>query len=349
MPELRDILKSGELDSAEFQSTKSPVLVWRGVYDGGDSLKGDVKREGAWTMVAVNDTVDAPAPFPVGGVEPALSGEVFADQSQIATVTMKHTYTMASSGWVNSMKVYVPAVGVNITHRLWISNITDINNPRVFQVLLPDLVADQWNIVPIGQEIGLAGEVFAVVLTASNASAETTYTGDWTKLAKSDATIPLAGQWVTNNARTKIRINVLDDLGVDRKTELMTSIPESVWRFVQDGDVSKLQSFVQISAPTDNTTYIEFDVTETEIGLGGRITNGLLSGLTLTIPIPEAVLYSEDTNYLTALPDFLTSLVPQLEFDGVPQTIGNSVFGIDFEFQRGSISPDWEVVAYAQG
>jgi len=349
MAELRDILKSGDLDSAEFQSTKSPVLVWRGVYDGSDSIKGDVKREGAWTMVAVNDTVDAPAPFPVGDVEPALSGEAFATQSEIATITMKHTYTMASSGWVNSMKVWVPAVGASITHRLWISNITDIDNPRVFQVLLPDLIPDQWNVVPIGQEIGLAGEVFAVVLTASNASTETTVTGDWTKLAKSDATVPLAGEWVANNARTRIRINVLDDLGADRKTELMTSIQESVWQFIQDGAGSKSQVFVQISAPIDGGTYVEFDVTETQVGLGGRVDNSALSGLTLTIPTSEAMQYSEDTNYTTPLPDFLTSLVPELQFDGVVQTIGNSVFGIDFEFQRGSISPDWEVVAYAQG
>lgn len=344
MAELRDILKSGEINDAVFHETKAPVMTWVGNYEGESSIKGDVKRDGLFTMLAVADTDDRPAPTPVGVPIAVIPNATLIGVDSSSTIQAQHTYVFSKDGIIRSIRLWVAEVGHTITHSLTVTNLTRPDNPTSVIIPLPVLVAGQWNTVAVGSTMAYAGASFIISYTVLNSDNVANIDGVWGMHAKSDTKVPLDGMWVLNKARNRIRIAKIDDNGVDRSAELELMIPSTKLTMVDVPTQNEYQAFLQTTAIIDGGTYYEFEAIET--ASDNRISNGELTYISMEIPIPEPTQYAVDSNYTTPLPTFLSALTPSLRLDGVEQPVVNTVFGIDFEFQNANVSEDWSIIAF---
>lgn len=338
------LTRMGVISDAKYMS-------WTGAWTSRTSqqyLTNEVTRDGKWTMIANKDTTDRASPQNNGAAVNILPVDpTWINSANVSTVSLVHTYKFAKGGWFQALRLWPDNVGVNIDNHLYVViQVGDLT--QVTEVSLPELVSGQWNVVALERRIVIPGAIVSFVYDTLNSASNTVLVGDWTQLSRGNNVEPATGEYVLNQGRTRIRIHKVDNDSVNRGVELLTSIPDTVWKIVEDNDPTRSQDFFQTTGPVDAGLYVEFNCIEVDQGINGRVNNDVLANFTIIIPIPLSTKYVEEVNYWdnpANIPEFLTSVTSIKEFNGVPQAIGNNVYGIDFNFQQALVSPDWDLVA----
>ena len=100
--------------------------------------------------------------------------------------------------------------------------------------------------------------------------------------------------------------------------------------------------------PVDFGTYAEIAVSL--INSSGTIATSANSDVTFSSPIPQPTTFILDNSYWNNFPPPSgVSVKPILEFDGVDQLPSADIaFGVDIQLQDGSISEDYDILAYSQ-
>ena len=84
-------------------------------------VKGDITRDGDWTMVANKNTSDRPAPQASGTEEDLLPPWTPTTQSARATYTVYNEWTVNTAGWIDQYGGDVLSANVGATHTITLS------------------------------------------------------------------------------------------------------------------------------------------------------------------------------------------------------------------------------------
>jgi hypothetical protein len=84
-------------------------------------LAQDMTRDGDWTMVALRNTTDRPAPQPTGNEEDLLPAWAPVARSVRATFTVANEFTLNTGGWIDQYGVDVNSQNANAVHAISLS------------------------------------------------------------------------------------------------------------------------------------------------------------------------------------------------------------------------------------
>lgn len=357
-----EALHQGEVDdeaqNARLDALEAAMLLrtrWVGTWvpDTTYELCDQVVDDG-WLMIANKQTIDRPAPQPVGDpVSDLPDTPAFVEQLYTGVVQAGTEYILEQSGWGKAIEVWAPEVGPNITYRVTLINFADPANPIATVINNPILTANDWTTLIVDSVGFSAGTKLQIYLEALNSSAETIVTGDWTRAANNNGqtTNPGLGNWGTRNNSAQLRINKTDLGSVDRTTELGTIDAGSTISIVDTTDPTKYMTWHIDGAPVDNAPgdatghYYWSDITYDGSGPNGEPDTGQDCTITATVPTPSPTKYEEiANNWPTNQPPWAT-VRGLLLFDNVAQAADDNAYGVRFTFQPAYISPDWDIQA----
>ena len=334
--ELDDVLNSDSVATGLFMSWMGPWV--EGLfYPRGSVVAGD-----GWQMVANTLTLEYPFPQSNGAPSYGLPSFTPATQNSESTVASGHKYTFSTSGWLTSLRVWVPATGGNINYRVLIVDVTDPAVPVTSVIEDPTLTAGQWTNLAFGQRLVPSGTILNIVVEALNSGGDTIVTGGWAFLGNSSGQ-PSGSGWNKASNNTSIRSDRRDLDRVDRYTELLGIVQGSTMQYVQTSDPDRSVTW-RVNSTTDFGNYVGWGVTLIAEGPAGQPTVSLPSTLTATIPVAQPTEYSEQAGSVPT-PTWAT-VTGILLFDGVDQTGDTNSYGTDVQFQPGAISADWDAVSF---
>jgi len=324
------------------------AVMWANVYQTGVEYSKDMMvRDNSWTMIANKLTHDKPSPIEIGSavsgftVDPTFASPIFT-----GTVVSGNTYTFTKSGWIKKVSIKVPAIGGDITYKLYVTNLTDPQNPVVTVIPLPTITAATWEVVLIDSLLVHIGSVLEMSLQAINSSSSTSVTGSWTCAGKNNNANPVDTQWNRDNANATVRVAKLDLDSTDRTSELLGVISGSTI-LINDAAAHSNYYEYTVTSVTESGNSIVYGVILEKTG-GTGPTQDVTTSFTATIPVAASTEYYEEIDY------FLTNTVPFASVKGhlkegytVATDADTCAFGIDLTFQEGSLSPDWDIVAHS--
>jgi len=302
-------------------------------------------RDGVWTMIANKNTYDKPAPVEVGVQEEGLPVDpTFVESSHTAIIVSGNKYVFSKSGWIQEVRIKVPAVSNDINYKLYNITIDSSGNVITSEIPLPSLTASVWTTVAIGSTLINAGKEIALLLQSINSGSSTVVTGGWTFTGNDNNNEPLVSSWNHNNANNSVRIHKTDLDTTNRTSELLGVVIGSTIVVHDTATPANVYSYT-VTSVTEGTASVNYGVILDSQG-GGGPTDGETTTITITIPVASATEVSAHVNYVVTHQPTFATVSGYLAVDGVSDgTEVNDAFSVDLLFQEGSLSPDWDIVA----
>lgn len=327
----------------------STAMFWRGPYQDNVSYDaGQVVTSLNWLMIANKTTSDRPDPQALGVPEwGATDSPTFATQSNTTLILSGNSYSFTESGWAETVRVWPPAIGANISYNLRLET-TQFGVTTKLNVPLSGLIANQWNEIAVQRLIISAGASVRVTLEALNSSATTSWNGTWAYSGTSASNAPGDKSWNRNSGHSILRIDKTDDADADRSADLAAVTADTVIRLDQISDLSRWHEY-NIQAPgTDMGDYFEFTVIQ--INAGANVQSGQACTVAATIPVPLGTSYVEQTNYWSGNPPSFGTVTGFLSFGGdvFQPGVFDTLFGTDLLLQKASVSDDWDFMSFTQ-
>lgn len=344
--DLTELYDQVDLLTHKTNSAPEGLVKWRGDYDENYIYQaGDFVRQNGWSAVANKRTIDSVEP-PVIGTANYLLGDAptWTQLNQDALVTAGQKYTFTQSTRITEIRVWPKNGGAGVTNKLITLDITDPNTPIYNEYLLTNLTPDEWQIVEAGNRLIPAGSTFIVALQTLNSSSNTTITGNWRYDGTSDNGTPDSQGWNKRNQNNIIRIDKTDLGSLDRSAELLAVTPQSTIEVIQTNSVGNNATYVVTTAPSDQGTYIEYQVTANETN--GTIDENASTTINIDTPIAAGVDYVSIPSYFPANEPNWANVDGFLAFDGVEQAVPNNIHGIDISGIIIEQSDDWDLVSY---
>jgi hypothetical protein len=302
-------------------------------------------RGGEYTMISNKITNEYPFPQPVGDPSYLMDNQAFINSSNTSVIYSGHTYTFTHPGYLSQIRVWAPELTADTNYRIVIANITDPANPIVETIPEPILNENNWTIIAANQIIVGAGTVLRIYMDALNSGSDTILpTYDWTYQGVQNTTQPPAMQWNRNNQHSILRINYLDELNIDRSSDLVQVTVGSVIRMSYSTDLAEFWEY-EVTSVTNTGTTFEYGVLLVNTG-GVGVPVAASTQWLASIPLAQPTQFANEANFwVSNEPDFAT-VEGFLEFSGVPQAgQADTGFGVDIRFQELELSDDWDVVA----
>jgi hypothetical protein len=314
---------------------------WRNEWASVQYYTGDTVNDTGWAMVANKDTTDRAAPQDNGSPSWDMPEvPAWADFAEIAIVGSGHTYAFSETVYINSVRVWVPVVGVGIFYRL-----TRVKSGLYTSVDLLGLIAGEWNVIGVDPRLVVAGEEVLFFLESSNSGADTTVTGGWTRDVNSNVNEPADESWNRNNAGTVLRIDFNDLNSTDRQTELEGIIIGSTITISETAIPSNFTEFHVLANPVTDITSVSYLVAITDSGAADP-TIGEPSTVTALVPIAQSTDFVGIINGWVGTEPIYANVTSFLSYDGIDQGVDpDNQYGISINVQRLTISPDWDVLS----
>ena len=323
------------------------------LYSRGDSSWGGdgteypawyVQNDSGWLMKSNKVTTDRPAPQALGNPTFIFPDTpAFVTQSFLGVVHAGLDITFTEAGWLETLRIYSPPIDADTNLRIIIADITDPNNILTEAIEEPIVNPNDWTILvrakrPVG--VGTKFRIFIDVLTSS---ANTEVTGGWN--AGGDKDIPATSEW-SHDKDNELFINKVDLDTVDRSAELLGIIINSTIRFSLTANPNVYREYRVTSAPIDAGAFVDWDVDL--IDEQGDIDDFIGDPTTMlaTIPVAQQTEYSEIVGYFPAGQPTWGTCTGYLSLNGVEQSVPSNGYGVDIEFQRATVSPDWDFLAF---
>ena len=144
-----------------------------------------------------------------------------------------------------------------------------------------------------------------------------------------------------------MRIDKTDLDTVDRSTELLGIITGSIIQFAVTANPADANIYTVLADPIDQGTYIEYSVSLNSTV--GTINVTDVTTMTADVPVAQATTFVYETDKFLVQPAFanITSFLQYGDVtQAVPATIG---YGVNFNFQQLSQSPDWDLILVGGG
>lgn len=303
----------------------------------GDYVKGisynenDVVVDGKWTMVALVDTEDRPAPIPIGSPYwnsglPTLPTWA-QNTANTSSLTVGQRYTASADNWLEGFRIFLPLVpDPNISIEAWIVVDPEGPNPQFQQLVAPIIpTAGGWVEFETGLAFVQAGRQFDMLLIYKNKGGIETESARW-QYKRDNGNNPPAGECWHSNAN-QMRFNTTPKSGSADITR------------VQVGDVIKAGGLTwevnSVNIPGNIATFIVAEDTRLqedeydfvfEIHVAGSIAHDVIVDHYSGDPGTQGV-YA-DAGYENAV-------------------LNENAYAIDIKVQDAYISNDWGFLAYS--
>ena len=163
--------------SFDTSPTGASPLNWLNVWVDGTYAKNDFVRDGSYAMIANKTTTDRPSPQNSGLATYSLDkATVLSDKSNTSIVTVVHTYTLISSGYVKAIEVYAPSWDLDAVTEITYKNLTSGAQETVYN---PRLNPGAWSVVATVNELMIAGTEFSIAFSFYNSQAANAIDGGW--------------------------------------------------------------------------------------------------------------------------------------------------------------------------
>jgi hypothetical protein len=307
--------------------------------------KGSYVRSGTYTAIANKLTLDSPAPQNIGDPAYVLPDPWVnaSTASNVSVVSCNHAYLFNTTGYVQRLRIHVPAVGDDIKYRLVIVDVTIPGAPVTTTIENPNVEAGVWSVIALANSGVAPGSNVIISLESLNSSATTDIDGGWTYQGATQTGAPQPQNWTIDNQRTTFRIDKTDLDGTDRSTELENVLPESIISVVETATPGLNSQYI-VTGVIDSGTYMDYAVI-LQNETGGGPTAGAVTTVEIDVPVPLATQYDEEANALPGVAPTWAAIATSLEYDGqdagAPDT---TMYGIDIEFQEAVVSPDWDLI-----
>ena len=302
-------------------------------------------RGAEFTMISNKITDEYPFPQTVGDPSYLMDSQAFINSSNTSVIYSGHTYTFTHAGYLSQIRVWAPQLTSDTHYRIVIADITDPANPIIESIPEPILNENNWTIIAANQVIVGAGTVLRIYLDALNSGSDTILpTYDWTYEGVQNSNQPSSMQWNRNNQHSVLRINYIDELSIDRSSDLAQVTVGSKIRMSESLDLTEYWEYDVTSVTNTGSTY-EYGVLLTDTGGSGVPVSASTQWLA-SIPVAQPTQFANEANFwVSNEPDFAT-IEGFLEFSGIPQAgQADTGFGVDIRFQELEVSPDWDVIA----
>lgn len=334
--EVERAFRDGDVALVQIQKAIDAMVVWGGPWLAGRTYrKNTMVLDSGWLMVAKAETTDRAAPLPIGS--PRWLLDDFGDPPPWVDRT-----AVAATRVLAGARAQIPSNNSIIAYRVWaeagnvyrVVFIEDVGAPGGGTVTLSDEVeaqVDGWvevELTPKFVTIGRTYDLFLLTRDPSVPSIDLTANWDYNRV--NNAT-PTAGN--INHANTGVmHINAVDGSAVNRSAYLANIGP---------GDQITAQGILwAVAAASQAGAVFTFVVTPTT-----RITNNGTYSFLFKDFQPAAIEYVEIVNGWVPYPTIqgLFSIT-----DYANAIVNENVYGIDVLIQPMDLSPDWEIMSYAE-
>lgn len=315
---------------------------WMGPWLSQAYAENDMVKDGDWTSVANKATSDRPAPQPDGPPENSI-GDTFTQDSDISIVKMVHEYTILQDGFLESLAINPAFWDFNV-----VTKITTVNSAsgETNIYLNPLMIAGEWNILRRTSMPVTIGSVFTVEFEYYNTTPASEIRGNWNSNIGVGA--PAVGEVNIDNASvpTSLVYSNTDGDAVDRTAALQGVVVNSIILITEAGDNNRFLHVKVSAVDTSQPTYTTYSVTV--IDVGNSIRNNKTTHNIIDVPISVPSEYNVAVDYYDGSnPVAFANIVTELYYDGVQQADVNDGYGINIGFQKATVSPDWDLVAYS--
>jgi len=343
------LLSKDEID-ASIADGAATRMRWMGAWQVNDTYEQfDVVTDGKWLMIANKQTVERPAPLPLGDPKTEfLDPATFVEGSFIGQVISGHDYVFSKPGFLEKIEVYLPEITGSETYEVYIVDRRDELNPVFSSLSVGAPLEGQWHTIAVGSLAVNAGSSISVYIVALNSSSSSQFSGYWNFAQQSNTYFPLAGELSWNLPNTFLRVNETDGNAASRVTELDTVVPGTHIE-IRSQNTPTTQITYNVTAILDAGDYREFTVTL--VSQTGVMDADEPCDVTFDVPVAGLTKYSEDANHwpTQGQPDYCT-VAGYLEEDGVVVAGSeNNAYGVRTTFQEYSVSDDWDFMSSAGG
>lgn len=310
----------------------SELVKWEGDYFPGLCVpKNTMVLDGQWTMISNKDTCEPAAPQPVGVPTYTLdeNDPGWGAQTPAATfLASGNLYTISVDGYLNKIRFYVGVQDPDVSYYVYLRVTDALGNSSSWNSdsYQPPVGWFEFGDIPV---LFLAGSTVDLILITENVGTTITQQATWDYTSDNNDVVPGAGEAHRRNNRTWVRFNKDSQAGTE--AWLSTVVPGT--------SINTPDSQWLVGTVTDGGTYYEFEITGP-----GNPTDGLTE---FTFIIPQDIpvqFYYENPGYWTANTFPNATVQGYLNIDGV-ETLDDTAYGIDGEFQYAFISEDWDLVS----
>jgi len=306
------------------------TMRWRGFWvTGREYKKHDVVRDGDWTMIALRDTYDRPAPQAIGQAAYIYQGSSPTGPITAKELTVGHRYIWAVSGWLSGWRAFTVAGNY---YRIF--SIVDPDGANEFaEILSFDATTTGWHEASLTPQFILAGTVFELWSAAQEPDpTPTIWTGNWDYGTPPNPGTPVSGSVVhANSLLSVLSIHKVDNDGGDRGAELLALDIGDI--FVGPGDLRW-----SVQGVADQGLYVDIAIAPAQQAVPDGVFNFSFETVTAT-PITTVI----DPDYYLGN----AGIDGRYRVDGGAVVVTQSAYGIDVEVQQAYISSDWALVAYS--
>lgn len=323
---------------------------WRGYWTATRYDKNDMVLDGTWLMVANKETLDRAAPQVTGPPQDGIVGDpAWSVPASTGVVYSGHKYTFIKGGRIAAVKVWVPSLGANIRHRVFIRDITfGEENAITTEIASEVTTEDSWVEISLGGQLVNFGAIIQIFVESQNVTGSTVTNANWTQ----DVDIfrpPPIGHWKRDFFQFNLfYIADIDDDSIDRSGLFAGLMIGDTIKFTDSVDSDKYITFELTDTPVEvvGEGYFNFRGTPVQQGPNGQPDESVLSLGEITEKITASIDYVEAVDYwLSNSIDFAT-VEGFVTIDGAQiVALENNAYGIDVIFRGGTLSPDWDLAA----
>ena len=317
------------------------VMSWLGEYVPGTIYHaGSVVLDGAWTMIALVESEDRPAPQAFG--DPAWESELgdtpawTSTQTAATTIISGQRYAWFDAGWIRRARLWIPVAAADREHELWMV-FNPTTNPRYQQLIgafTPTTTG--WLTVGLGETPIPEGTVFDLLLvTEGTSGTPSSFSAPWDY--KQSGGNPSEGEINHQGNGWDMRVNHIDDNDSNQQANLES---------VQVGGTISAGGFtwtvLLVDPRGDHTRYTVDPATRISENTY-TFTFEWLSAITLD--------YVYITDWYNADHETHAEIKGYFSDEGYDPSdlskLNENAYGVDIEVQDAYISPDWDFLAHS--
>jgi hypothetical protein len=306
------------------------MMRWRDSWvQGREYKKHDVTRDGAWTMVALRDTYDRPAPQPIGQPLYRYQGSSPTDSITAKELVIGHRYTWGVSGWLSGWRVW--SVAGNYYRIFSVADPDGANEGA--EIVSYEASTTGWYEATFAPQLILPGSVFELWAAVQEPDpTPTIWTGNWNYITPPNPGTPVSGSIIhANSLLSVLSIRKVDNDAGDRGAELLALDVGDI--VVGPGDLRW-----SVQAIADQGLYVDIAIAPAQQASPDGVFNFSFETVTAT-PITTVV----DPDYYLGDAD----VDGRYRVDGGALNITQDAYGVDVKIQEAYISSDWALVAYS--
>lgn len=301
------------------------TMIWKGVWNGDQYLRGDTVYDDGYAMVANKTTTERAAPQPAGEEQYLYNGGAPTTTTPAKVLLFGTRYQNDAPYIINGYRVY--AIAGN-EYRVFV----DLDG--VIREIVSFTAANTgWRVAEsVSTIVSANSDLIIFVKVLKPADVPATFTLSYSYATPNNAAIPVAGQIThANKVLDSFRVNKTDQNGDQAAQLALLEVGDTI-------EGAGVKWAIQVI--TDMGTWIDYTVAPAQQGNPDGVQDFVFETI-----IEQDIVVMNDPNYWDITPQ-VSGVYQQ---DQLPSVETQDAYGLDVLVQHVSISEDWELLSSPGG